>query len=298
MLEFIVVYVTAGSAQEADPAGAGAGGRKARGLRPTASKSYSVRCIAGKGRSSKTKKELLIIKTRKELFPALERECASCAAILVPEIIAVPLVAGSAGYLGWLQEQLAVNAPPKETTPRTIREFSAGGSHLSEKRRRCEVALIHVRNRWGLPKGHVGRRGAGQKKPRCVRSARKPAWKENSFASSAISGYSYRDKNKGARAGAHLQAGALLLIAPYPRRCARPRRTRRTTRAGFRSNKRSSSSSLPPGAKRYIAPGPVLTARQRQQRPPPRGARQYRERKGLFNSLISCYPTFVPRRPV
>lgn len=38
---------------------------------------------------------------------------------------------------------------------RTVREVSAGGVIYRRHRGAIEVALIHVRHRWGLPKGHV-----------------------------------------------------------------------------------------------------------------------------------------------
>ncbi len=40
-------------------------------------------------------------------------------------------------------------------TSRTVREVSAGGVIYRRSGQLFEVALIHVRNRWGLPKGHV-----------------------------------------------------------------------------------------------------------------------------------------------
>jgi 8-oxo-dGTP pyrophosphatase MutT (NUDIX family) len=38
---------------------------------------------------------------------------------------------------------------------RTVREVSAGGIIYRRHEGRVEVALIHARKRWGLPKGHV-----------------------------------------------------------------------------------------------------------------------------------------------
>jgi 8-oxo-dGTP diphosphatase len=40
---------------------------------------------------------------------------------------------------------------------RTVREVSAGGVIYREQDGKVSIALIHVRNRWGLPKGHVER---------------------------------------------------------------------------------------------------------------------------------------------
>lgn len=38
---------------------------------------------------------------------------------------------------------------------RTVREVSAGGVIYREQQGQIYIALIHVRRRWGLPKGHV-----------------------------------------------------------------------------------------------------------------------------------------------
>ncbi len=38
---------------------------------------------------------------------------------------------------------------------RAVREVSAGGVIYRKRRGAIEIALIHVRHRWGLPKGHV-----------------------------------------------------------------------------------------------------------------------------------------------
>jgi 8-oxo-dGTP pyrophosphatase MutT (NUDIX family) len=38
---------------------------------------------------------------------------------------------------------------------RTVREVSAGGVIYRSRGGTLEIALIHVRNRWGLPKGHI-----------------------------------------------------------------------------------------------------------------------------------------------
>ena len=40
---------------------------------------------------------------------------------------------------------------------RTVREVSAGGVIYREEEGQLFVALIHVRKRWGLPKGHIER---------------------------------------------------------------------------------------------------------------------------------------------
>jgi periplasmic divalent cation tolerance protein len=53
---------------------------------------------------------LMVVKTRKELFSDLEKRVRELHTYTVPEIIALPVVCGSEGYLAWLSEE-TVKAP-------------------------------------------------------------------------------------------------------------------------------------------------------------------------------------------
>lgn len=190
-MEFIVVYVTAGSAEEAD--------RLARTLvdeklAACVNRIKSVQSIyRWQGQVEQSDEELLIIKTRKDLFSVLEKRVRELHSYDVPEIVAVPLLAGSPEYLSWLQDQ--VQAPPKDDGIRTVKEFSAGGVIYRRTGDDFEVALIHVRNRWGLPKGHV------EEGERVEEAALREVREETGLEGKLIRklgdiGYSYRDKNK------------------------------------------------------------------------------------------------------
>ena len=48
---------------------------------------------------------LCVLKTRRELFPALRDRVTALHPFQVPEIIALPLVDGSAPYLAWLRDE-------------------------------------------------------------------------------------------------------------------------------------------------------------------------------------------------
>lgn len=50
---------------------------------------------------------LMICKTRKELFDALQARVKTLHSYTVPEIIAIPVIAGSADYLGWIHDVTA-----------------------------------------------------------------------------------------------------------------------------------------------------------------------------------------------
>jgi periplasmic divalent cation tolerance protein len=103
MREFIVVYVTAGSLDEAD--------RLARvlveeRLAACVNRIGPIQSVyRWQGKLEQSEEQLLIIKTQKELFPALEKRVRELHSYSVPEIVAVPIVDGSQDYLGWLGEQ-------------------------------------------------------------------------------------------------------------------------------------------------------------------------------------------------
>ena len=58
------------------------------------------------GKVERQSETLLIAKTLKEKFADIEREVRALHSYDTPEIVAVPIVAGSADYLQWLSESL------------------------------------------------------------------------------------------------------------------------------------------------------------------------------------------------
>ena len=60
------------------------------------------------GRRCENQERLLIIKSRAPLFDRLAAEVTSLHSYTVPEVIALPIVAGSADYLRWLLESTTV----------------------------------------------------------------------------------------------------------------------------------------------------------------------------------------------
>ena len=101
---FIVVYVTVGSSDE--------GERLARALveERLAACVNRVRPVQSiyrwQDRVEQSEEELLIIKTKRELFDRLKKRVQELHSYSVPEIIALPILEGSEGYLKWLEEQL------------------------------------------------------------------------------------------------------------------------------------------------------------------------------------------------
>ena len=189
----IVVYVTAGSAEEAEQLAQTLVSEK---LAACVSRIPSVRSVyRWQGAVEQSEEELLIIKTRKDLFGALEKRVRSLHSYSVPEIIALPVTAGSTPYLNWLRDQVTPESRPAEENIRTVTEISAGGVIYRRSSDEYEIALIHVRNRWGLPKGHVE---AGERDDEAaLREVREETGLEGKLIRKLGEiRYSYRDKNK------------------------------------------------------------------------------------------------------
>ena len=103
MQEFIVVYVTAGSPAEGD--------RLARALvderlAACVNRLGPVQSVyRWEGKIEQSEEQLLIIKTQRRLFAALERRVRELHSYSVPEIVALPIIDGSQDYLRWLGDQ-------------------------------------------------------------------------------------------------------------------------------------------------------------------------------------------------
>src|SRR3989339_60423 len=99
---YIVVFITAGSKEEAQ--------KIARGLLEE-KLAACVNIIDGveshfwwQGKIDSAKEALLVIKTKKELFNKLAKKVKSLHSYSVPEIIALPIVTGNKGYLNWIND--------------------------------------------------------------------------------------------------------------------------------------------------------------------------------------------------
>ena len=99
MSEFLVVYITASGENATDLASALVCEKLAACVNriPGVESTY-----AWEGRVERDTEDLLIVKTRAGLFDRLKERVQALHAYDVPEIIAVPVVEGSEGYLEWM----------------------------------------------------------------------------------------------------------------------------------------------------------------------------------------------------
>lgn len=105
MTEFIVILVTAGNAEEAATI---ADTLVRDRLAACASVLGGVRSIFHwQGKIDQADEHLVILKGRSEHFQRIEQRVRDLHSYDVPEIIALPVIAGSAPYLKWLREETA-----------------------------------------------------------------------------------------------------------------------------------------------------------------------------------------------
>ncbi len=102
MPEFIVVFVTCGSEEEALKIAHSLVEERVAACVNLISPVRSI--YRWEGKIWDEKEWILIIKTQKESFEELERKVKSLHSYSVPEIIGLPIVEGSSSYLQWLEE--------------------------------------------------------------------------------------------------------------------------------------------------------------------------------------------------
>ena len=99
--ECVIVFITAGSRKEAAALSRLLVSEK---LAACSTMAPVQSLFAWKGKTEKAAETLLIVKTQRKLFARLEQVVRQQHSYEVPEIIALPIIAGSAPYLRWIKE--------------------------------------------------------------------------------------------------------------------------------------------------------------------------------------------------
>jgi periplasmic divalent cation tolerance protein len=100
--DFVVIFITAGSVEEAEKIGKGLVEKK---LAACANIIQPIKSIFfWEGKLCEEKEALMVVKSRSELFKPLMDYVKKSHSYKVPEIIAVPIIAGLPDYLSWIDE--------------------------------------------------------------------------------------------------------------------------------------------------------------------------------------------------
>ena len=103
MKEFIVIFVTSSSLEEAEKIGNSLVEKRLVACVNIMPEIKSI--FLWKGKIAKEKEVLLIAKSRRELFDSIQNEVKVLHSYEVPEIIALPIEAGSEDYLEWIKKE-------------------------------------------------------------------------------------------------------------------------------------------------------------------------------------------------
>ncbi len=101
-MEEIVVFITAPSAEEGEKIGRYLVENKFAACANILSSVTSI--FAWEGKICREQEAMVILKSRRNLFDRLTEEVRKLHSYSVPEMIALPLVAGSPDYLAWIRK--------------------------------------------------------------------------------------------------------------------------------------------------------------------------------------------------
>ncbi len=103
MTNYIVIYITTGSVNEAKKIGRALVEEKLVACSNIISPIRSI--YSWQGKICDDKEALMVLKTRKKLFNQIVKRVEKLHSYDVPEIIAMPIIEGSSKYLSWINEE-------------------------------------------------------------------------------------------------------------------------------------------------------------------------------------------------
>ncbi len=103
MSNYIVIYITTGSVNEAKKIGRALVEEK---LAACSNIIFPIRSIySWQEKICDDKEALMVLKTKKKLFKQIVKRVEELHSYDVPEIIAIPIIDGSSNYLSWINEE-------------------------------------------------------------------------------------------------------------------------------------------------------------------------------------------------
>ncbi len=103
MSNYIVIYITTGSVNEAKKIGRTLVEEKLIACSNIITPIHSI--YSWQGKICNDKEVLMILKTRKKHFKQIVKRVEKLHSYDVPEIIAIPIIEGSSKYLSWINEE-------------------------------------------------------------------------------------------------------------------------------------------------------------------------------------------------
>lgn len=103
MSNYIVIYITTGSVNEAKKIGRALVEEKLAACSNIISPIRSI--YSWQGKICDDKEALMVLKTRKKHFKQIVKRVETLHSYDVPEIIAIPIIEGSSKYMSWLNEE-------------------------------------------------------------------------------------------------------------------------------------------------------------------------------------------------
>jgi periplasmic divalent cation tolerance protein len=103
MNNYIVIYITTGSVNEAEKIGRTLVEEKLVACSNIISPIRSI--YSWQGKICDDKEALMVLKTKRKLFKQIVKRVEKLHSYDVPEIIAIPIIEGSGKYLSWINEE-------------------------------------------------------------------------------------------------------------------------------------------------------------------------------------------------
>jgi periplasmic divalent cation tolerance protein len=108
-MSYIVVLVTSKDTAEAEKIARSVVDKKLAACCSIMKDVHSI--YQWEGKVNESREALIVIKTRRDAFPSLEREIKSLHSYKVPEIISLSILGGNEDYLKWLGTSVKTHGP-------------------------------------------------------------------------------------------------------------------------------------------------------------------------------------------